>query len=388
MSSKKIVSLKKFRNKKFLKKLFSALRIPVVIIVVIASLFLSARLLGNVAVSNATDAIRQIGTLFSRGGGYPYSTDVSSFRKATSIGGNPMIVYDDSTVVLGSTANEIFNMSLGYSDSKVLSRNGRALVFSNSSNEVILQSKTEKLGSISEEGTVVAAAIAKDGSIATSYASEEYQSVLSVYNSRFKKIFQWNCSQERIADIALSSNGKKLAVVAVGTENAEIYTRLLVFNVNSSKPLSDTKYSGTLFLKVVYTSLNKIIAVGDNRTVVVNSRGETVDELVYSEDSIFAVCSDDSGNTVVFYEEFGGAKTGMVRFSSSGKKTCVETLDLIPECVAVDGGKIAVYDGNAITIYSSKGKETDEIETQNYVSSIFFCSGEICGIENGAVIKY
>ncbi len=388
MADKKVVDLNKFRSKKLLKKIFVILRIPLVILVVVAALFLSARLLGNVAMSNVTDAVRMTGELFGKGQGYPYSTDISRFREVVPVGSSPMVIYDDMSVVLSSSANEVFSLQLDSADSKVISKNGRALIYSNSSNNVILQSKTEKLGEITEEGAVVAAGLSKNGCFATSYATEANQSVLTVYNNRFAKVFQWNCSQERIADISLSSNGKKLVVTAVGAENAEIYSRLIVFNINSEEPLADVKYPGTLILKVAFTSSNKIIAAGDNRTVVITSDGEPVDELVYPEDSILAVCSDDNGNTVVFYEEFGGSKTGMVRFSSSGKKTCSVVLEGIPDCVTAYGGKIAVVNSQEITVYSLTGKVTRTFEAKNFPSEVFCCSGEIYTVESGAVCKY
>lgn len=388
MAEKKIVDLNKFRNKKLAKKILNLLKIPLVLLAVIAAVFLSARMLGNVAVSNATDTLRLVGEMFRKGGGYPYSADISRLKKAVPIGSSPLLIYDDSSVVLGSSANEIFSLKLSSADSKVISKNGRALIYNNSSNDVVLQSKTEELGSVRENGAVVAAALAKNGYFATSHSTEANQSVLSVYNNRFEKVFQWNCSQERIADISLSANGKKLAIAAVGAENAEIYTRIIVFNINSTEFLADVKYPGTLFLKVAFTSSNKVIAAGDNRTVVITSKGEAVDEIVYPEDSILAVCVDDNGNTVVFYEEFGGAKTGMVRFSSSGKKTCSETLDGIPDCVTAYGGKIAVANSDEITVYSSSGKITRTFETQNVPSEIFCCSGEIYTIEGGTVCKY
>ena len=388
MADKKIVDLNKFRNKKLAAKIFNFLKIPLVLLAVVAALFLSARMLGNVAVSNATDSLRMVGELFRKGDGYPYTADISRLKKAVPIGNAPLLIYDDSSVVLNSSANEIFSLQLSSADSKVISKNGRALIYSNSSNDVVLQSKTENLGKITEDGAVVAAGLAKNGYFATSYSTEVNQSVLTVYNNRFDKVFQWNCSQERIADISLSSNGRKLAVAAVGAEDAEIYTRIIVFNINSSEPLADVKYQGTLFLKVAFTASNKIIAAGDNRTVVITSKGEAFDEIVYSEDSILAVCVDDNGNTAVFYEEFGGAKTGMVRFSSSGKKTCSETLEGIPDCVTAYGGKLAVANSGVINIYSSSGKITRTFETQSLPSEIFCCSGEIYTIEGGTVCKY
>lgn len=388
MAEKKIVNLNKKRAAVIAKKVFRWLRIPLIVLVVAAALFLSARLMGNVAVSNITDSIRQVKTVFTKSNGYPYPLETLNFKNAAAIGGGPLIIYDDSTLVLNAAADEVFSMQLGYSDSKAVTKNGRALIYSPSSNEVILQSRTEKLGSITELNPVTVAALAENGGFATSHSSDGNQSVLTVYNSRFKKIFQWNCTNEFITDISLSSNGKKVAVAATGVENAEIYTRILIFEVNSAEPVADIKYAGTMFLRVVYTSSNKIIAVGDNKTVVHNKKGEALDELVYSEDSLIAVCTDDSGNTTVCYEEFGGSKTGIARFSDSGKKTCSIVIDVLPDCVAAHAGRIAVASGNTITVYTSKGTEAKVIETENPVARLFICSGTVYTVEGGSIHKY
>lgn len=388
MANKKIINLQKKRTAMTVKKVFKFLKIPIVILAVAAALFLSARLMGNVAVSNITDSIRQVKTVFTKSGGYPYSLEAFNLRKVVPIGGGPMIIYNDSSLVLNASGDKIFSSQLDYADSKVISKNGRALIYSTSSNAVILQSKTETLGTVTEDSPVLAADIADNGSFATSHASEEHQSVLNVYNNRLKKVFQWNCSKERIADISLSNNGKNIAVIAVGAENAEIYTRLIIFNVGDEEPKADIKYRGTLFLDIVYTASNKIIAAGDNRTVVLSKSGEAVDELVYSEDSILAVCSDDSGNTVVFYEEFGGSKTGVVRFSRSGKRSCSFTVDGIPDCIAAQGGRIALAFGEEIVVYSSNGKESKRIEASVAPSQVFFCSGTVYTVESGAIHKY
>ncbi len=388
MANKKIVKLSKQRNKKLIKKILRIIRIPIVIIAVLSAIFLSARLLGNVAVSNITDSIREIKTVFVKGEGYPHALETFNYRKVAAIGSKPLVLYEDSVEVLSSSASEIFTMQLGSADSKIISKNGRALIYSSSSNEVILQSRTEKLGRVEEDGSVVAAGLAKNGCFATSYTSDEYQSILSVYNRYFEKVFQWNCSQEYISDIGLSENGRNLVVTAVGTENAEIYTRILIFNIGSSEPKADLTYRGTLFLKAVYTDSNKIIAVGDNKTVVLNKNGDPIEELVYSEDSITAICIDDAGNVAVCYEEFGGSKTAIVRYSKNGKKTCSITVDGTPDCVAMNGGKIAVASDKEIAVYTANGKESKKTETEHSVSEIFWCSSNIFTVENGHLCKY
>ena len=97
---------------------------------------------------------------------------------------------------------------------------------------------------------------------------------------------------------------------------------------------------------------------------------------------------DDNGNTTVCYEEFGGSKTGIVRYSDSGRKTCSIVIDGLPDCVAAYSGRIAVASGNTVTVYSSSGKESKVIETDNPVSRIFICSGTVYTIEGGSIYKY
>lgn len=388
MANKKVVKLSKQRNKKNAKKILKLMIVPIVVIVLFSALFLSARLMGNVAVSNITDTVREIKTVFAKGEGYPHSLDALTFRKATGIGSKPLVIYDDSSVVLSSSASKIFSNQLTSSDSKVVSKNGRALIYSNTSNKAILQSRTEILGTVEEEGSIVTVDLSKNGCVATSYTTTEKQSVLKVYDRYFKNKFQWESSQQYVSSIGLSKNGKNVVIAEVGTENAEIFTNIIIFNIKSEEPVARLRYNGTLFLKVIYTDSNKIIAVGDNKTVVLDKNGNVVDELLCSEDSIISVDSDDSGNTVICYKEFGGSKTAIVRYSKSGKMTFSIVTDGVPDCVAAYGSKTAVASGNEIVIYSSKGEESEKIETEYPVTDVFWCSGTLYTVENGHLYRY
>jgi hypothetical protein len=152
--------------------------------------------------------------------------------------------------------------------------------------------------------------------------------------------------------------------------------------------MADVRFDGTLFLRVAYTTSGRVIAAGDNRTVVLNKKGELLDELVYSEDSLCAICVDGNGNTVVGFKEFGGSKTGIVRFSASGRKTCTFSVDGVPDCIVADGGRIAVATGTEIAVYSSGGKQTKDIQTDNPVSEMFICSGTVYSVQGTSVVKH
>lgn len=387
MKDKKIIDLRKVKNKINFKKLLRILRIPIVVFAVAVALFLSARLIGNVAMSNATDSLRQIKTLVSKGEGFPYSLEGRNVKKTEAIGERMLIISDDESLVLDSKAGELFSYQLGNAEPKAISFNGRALVYSNGSNKVILQSKTEQLGSIEEESAVVTAALAKNGWFATAHSAEG-QNVLTVYNSRFEKEFVWQCANERITAISLSPDGRKVAISATGVENAEIYSRVVIFNTKETSPVFDVKFSGTLFLRIFFTSSDTVIAVGDNKTVVLDKEGTKADELAYSENSISAVKADEKGNVAVCCSEFGGSQSVITVFKKNGARQCSVTVHGEPADIDVGSGKLAVAVSNEIVVYNLKGVEKNRVQTSGAAEQVMVCSNDIFTVENGALCKY
>lgn len=388
MAEKKIIDLKKEKTVRIAKKVLHFLRIPIMILIVLGALLFCAKMLGSVAVSNLTDSINSIKLAVSSGDGYPYVLENFNVRELSSVDGRPLIVYKDSSLVLDSTADTMLDCQIPAADSKVNVKNGRVFVYSNSSPQYVIHGKTEKLAEGKADGNITAAALAKNGSFAVSYSTKEAQSVVSVYNPRQKMIFSWNCTNERVTDVALSDNGKRVAIIAVGTENAEFYTRIIVFDTDETEPSADVRYDGTLMLKVHFASSSRIIAVGDNKTVVINRKGEAVDELTYSNDGIKAVVPDDKGNLLVAYSESGGARTGLVRFSRSGKRSCEADIEGTPDCYALRNGKIVVSDDNIITVYNLKGEAKETVNANGNVLGIELSSNAIYTLENGVVCKY
>ncbi len=388
MKEKKIIDLQKIKRKINFKKVLRALRIPIVAIAVVIAIFLSARLLGNVATSNITDALRQFKTLFSDGEGFPYSLQDGEVKKIDSIGNRMLILSTDESLVLDSKAGELFKYQLGNADSKVITSNGRALVFSNGSSKVTLQSKTEQLGTIEEEGAVVTAALSSKGLFATSHIDKNSKSILSVYNRKFEKEFVWSCANERISAISLSDDGKKVAVAVIGVENAEIYSRVLLFDIRDSEAIYDMKISGTLFLKLYCSSKNAVIAVGDNRTIVFGKNGEALDELSYAENSISIVESDDKGNVAVCASELGGSRSSVTVFKSNGKRACRFSVDGEPISLDIGSGKVALTAGSEVVVFNFKGVEKKRIVSENPVSQVFVVSGDCYLVENGEIRKY
>lgn len=388
MKEEKIIDLNKRRRKLNYKKILSALKIPIVILAVVAALILSARLVGKVAMSNITDSLRQIKTIFSKGEGFPYEIADEDVLKIEAIGNRILILSEDSSLVLDSKAGELLRFQLSNAKSKVTTFNGRALIYSNGSQNVIMQSKTEQLGSIEEDGAVITAAISKNGWFATVYASEGKHSVLTVYNNKFEKEFIWQCANERINAVALSPDGKSVAVSAMSVENAEIYSRLMIFNTKETEPVYDSKVSSTLFLKLYYPSKDTVVAVGDNKTLVIGKDGEKKNELLYAENSFSLSASDEKGNVAVCCSEFGGTRSVITVFKKDGSTACSITVQGEVSGLDIGSNKVAVTAGGELVVYNFKGEEKERFQISANTEQVMICSGKFFTVEDGKICKY
>lgn len=388
MNEEKIIDINKGRKKLNYKKILSVLKIPVIILAVVAALFLSARLIGNVAMSNVTDAFRQIKTVFTKGKGFPYSLEDVEVEKVEAIGNRILVLTEDNSLVLDRKAGELYKTQLFAEDTKVITHNGRALLYSNNSSKVVMQSKTEELGSVEADGSVVTAALSKNGWFATSHSDKENLSVLTVYNNRFEKEFVWNCSNERITAIALMPNGKGVAVSAVGVENAEAYSRILVFNTKESEPVYDSKLSGTLVLKMFYPSKDAVVAVGDNKTLVIAADGKTKTELTYTESGLLFAQTDEKGNVAVCFSNFGGFESQIHAFKKDGSELCSLTVDGKPDAIDIGSNRVAYANNNELVVCNFKGEEKERFSTGEDVTKVMICSGDFFTVEGKRICKY
>lgn len=388
MSEGKVIDINKGRKKLNYKKILSALKIPIIILAVAAALLLSARLVGKVAMSNVTDAFRQIKTIFSKGAGFPYSVEDLEVERIEAVGNRILVLTEDNCLVLDRKAGELYKTQLFAEDTKVITHNGRALLYSNNSGKVVMQSKTEELGSVEAEGSVVAAALAKNGWFATSHPSGETLSILTVYNNRFEKEFVWNCSNERIAAIALTPNGKGVAVSAVGVENAEVYSRILLFNTKEAKPVYDSKISGTLVLKIFYPSDEAVIAVGDNKTLVLDEKGKVKEEFTYTETGLLFAQADEKGNVAVCFSDSGGFESEIHAFKKDGSELFTLTVEGKPDALDIGSNRIAYAFNGELIAFNFKGKEKERFKVNGDVEKVMICSGDFFTVEGEQICKY
>ncbi len=370
-----------------MRKLISVFSVTAIVLIVFIAVFMSARSAGNVTFSNITDGFRQV--FFSEHtSGYPYTNKDLTFREIKAIGDSVLLLNADSAYVMTPSAKITARIALDSADTKVKTCNGRALIYENSKNSVVLTGKTEKLTQVSLQDEILTAVIGKSGAFAVALKDEEACSKVIVYDRSSNEIFGWKFANERISDMAFSSNGKKLAVTVCSAKNAVIYSRIVVFDIVKNEMLEDIRFDGCMMLRVCYTSRGRLVAVGDSQYVIYNKDFQRVDGLEYSENTLSSVSIDDNGNTVLAFTQNGTSKLSVVRHNASGKKTFSVVLEGTDAKLYADGPKTAVVCGEKVTVLNSSGETVEEITLDSTPDSLAYSSGDIFTLETGAVKKY
>ncbi len=383
---KLFAKLKKTKSAKALK---TAGIVLAVLCVVFVAVFLSARALGNVAFSNVTDSVRMFFDSFSGGDGFPYQLENLNTVDAVALDDSTLILYKDSSVVINKAGKEINRVQLNITSPYIAVNNGRAIIYDTAVNNVYLQSRTELLGELSLDNKLLTATLGKNGVFAVATDHATAQSCLTVYDKHLQPVFSWLCVNEKIADIAISDDGKTFAVSAVGAENAKIYSRLVILDIDSDKIVKEHKFVDTFLMRVVFTDRDRIVAVGDDVIASFNTKYEMTASVSFTQGSLRLIDTDESGNTVICLASPGASRTKVIKFAANGKQSFEADVKCDASDVCVEGNKTYLMDGGIVTVLNRKGEVTETVDLENdKVREFFVSSGDIYAIFNGKINKY
>ena len=234
----------------------------------------------------------------------------------------------------------------------------RALLYDQNSTSVSVYTAYDKVYEFSTEFSIYCADIARNGSFAVATKSNNYTSAVVVYNKKAEKVYEWFCPDELVSAVALSKNGKKLAVASVKAENGHYRSFLRVFKFDSAEPVFTKEYSGT-FIVSLYSQLNNSFAVVTKNDCDIISWKN------------YKVVSNETQNVII-------------NVSGYGNKTVV--------CERMESDASS----NIIKVYNGKGKITSEFQFNKniddfkvYKRNIYILSGNeiLCLNLKGEILK-
>jgi len=236
----------------------------------------------------------------------PYGLNYEDVIDMKPYGSGLAVLTNTEVIYIDSSSNVKDRRSHNYKAPAMKIEGARLLLFDRQSEDYRIEKDSGIVFDSSAESTIITAEIGKRGRCAIAHRGDYATSVLSVYNSVNELIFKWSCEKEHIVDIALSDNGKRVAVAVLGAKDGEIYSKLFVFDIRYKDPIAVFEFDGVSLFSVEYKGGKRFAAAGDRLLCFVNG-DKKEDVKTYSpyelcgyspiKKGISALCLSKYGNT-------------------------------------------------------------------------------------------
>lgn len=327
---------------------------------------------------------------FGSGGGYPINVDKSDAVSTKRIGSGIMLLSNDSVEILNSTAKELVRVQHTFLNPESDIANGRAVIYSRASGRVEVVNRSGVLYKTDLKKNILTAAIGKKGNIAIASQSISAQSDLTVLDKKGKAIFSWECAAERISAVALSGNGKSVAVAVVGAENTELYSRVLVFNFDKSEPVVEFKYSENAMIKLKFGNDETLIAVGDKMFSAISVKANTKQDVEHETGDILErFYTYENGKTAIVLSRFGNKMLSkLVVYGTTGKRLFETNCNQEIKWVSCDANYAVVLTEDEVQCFDNTGKLMGSFKVDKYSESVVVVGKHTYLFEKGVITRH
>lgn len=294
---------------------------------------------------------------FGFGDGYPTDLTGSTANPGNfgSVDGDVYVVSDTALTVMNGSAKELFSVRHSYNDPAVSVAGGRYLLYNAGGTGYQVNTASGTEIEAASETDITVAAMSESGKFALALQPADYAAELCVYMKNGTPQYSYKFADTYISAIALNREGTRGAVATVTSKSGELVSTVTVLDFSKEEPLATYECRGNMILGLVWSATNRIIAVGDTRTLVSDAQFR-FDEYDYEGRTVTAFGFSQSRAAVsVSNYAFGGNSTMLV-FENNAKPVSVELPGRV-EWIACQGTKAAaLLPDSAVSVDMSLGK--------------------------------
>ena len=192
---------------------------------------------------------------------------------------------------------KLFEEHHGFEKPVVALSQTRALIYDQSGTALAVFNSKSKILSLDTEFSIYSADICRNGYFAVATKAQSYTSAVTVYDDEGNFVYEWSSPEEIVTSVALSSDGEKIAVSAVKSQNGTYFSSVYVFNYNSVEPVFEQTYEN-VFVSSLISDFNKYFCVvSQNKCDFVNWKDFSVTS--YTTENDIKMIRNDSKNTII-----------------------------------------------------------------------------------------
>lgn len=287
-------------------------------------------------------------------GSYPIELSSNETASVISRGSYYYVLSNTNINAFTNSGKELFSYTHGFERPVLKVSSSRALVFEQGGTEALLFNIKGLDKIIKTEKGIISAGVSDSGVYSLATFSDKYASAVSVYSKKHRVIYEWYSAENTVNNVAISPNGKKIAVSAFGSSGGKYRSVLSVLKFKSA----DADYTETFENSLIY-NLDNTFRSGFG-VVTENGykhiRWGKYKSSTYKNDySIKLFRSSKSGSVAVFNRESDNTDNNIVVFSKTGKKTAEFKYNGLVSDIMLHGSHIYCMNDTEIIVISKDG---------------------------------
>lgn len=288
-------------------------------------------------------------------GSYPLELDSSNTLNVVSKGSYYYVLTDTKLNAFSNSGKLIFSYTHGYENPVLKTSKTRALVFEQGGNNALIFTLSGLKSNVTCEYEIINAAIGENGTYAFVTAADAYAAAVRVYKKNGETAFEWFSSEDMVNNVAVSPNGKKIAVSTLCSTVANYNSKISIFNFKSADAEYTKNFENTIVYSLLGSGSGGFSVLTENNYNYISWSGKKVYEYEneYSADMIRTSAKD---TVVVFNRESDKTDNRIAVFSQSGKmKTEIEFKGVITD-IEVKNGNIYCLSDTESYILNNEGE--------------------------------
>lgn len=283
-------------------------------------------------------------------------SDIKSYRNGIAL------VTDDKLSFIDSSGRQYRNFEHSYANPVLVVNEKNAMLFDRGGTSFLITANSREVVADNFESAVICAALSADSRYA--YCINEhsgFQSHIFVYDFNGKELFNWGSPSDYCLAMTLSANKKYLAVSLLGSDNAELYSTVCIFDLNKKVQICSAVLKEATVVELSFSG-NDLYALSDCGLFRIDTDGssESVQEYTSTEIGHYQNCI--SGLKCASVSLFGNEQNSLVTvYDKKFRKQFDCSYESNVSAVAADKSSVCIVLENRFEVFSKKQELIGEV---------------------------
>lgn len=287
-------------------------------------------------------------------GKYPIELDSSDTINVLHKNMYYYVLTDTKLYAVSNSGKVIYSYAHRFENPILKASKTRALLFDQGNSNVLIFNLKGLKSEITSKEKVLNATIGEDGSYALVTTADNYACSVKVYKKSNKLVYEWFSSEDMVNNVAISPNGKKIAVSAMSSQVGNYDSKISILNFKSANAEYSKEFKNTIIYSMDNVNFGGFAVVSENSYDFISWKGKNSSQ--YSNEySVNMLRNCPSGTVIVFNRESDKTDNRIAVFSKNGKmKYQMEYSGIITD-IALKGNNVYCLSDTNIFILDTKG---------------------------------